>query len=69
MPEAKMHDCSDKPDQTGKCADIINLPHYKSKRRPQMPKSSRAAQFMPFSALSGYKESIDNAREDFQRDY
>ena len=37
---------------------IINLPHHKSKNHPPMTIYQRAAQFAPFSALTGYKESI-----------
>jgi len=38
--------------------DIINMPHYVSKKRPQMPMENRAAQFAPFSALTGYSDKI-----------
>ena len=38
--------------------DIINLPHYVSPTRPQMPMSDRAAQFAPFAALTGYDSAI-----------
>ncbi len=38
--------------------DIINLPHHKSSKRPEMPIHDRAAQFSPFAALTGYEESI-----------
>lgn len=38
--------------------DIINLPHHVSRRHPQMSLYSRAAQFAPFAALSGYEEAI-----------
>ena len=38
--------------------DIINLPHPVSKSHPQMPMKSRAAQFAPFAALTGYGEAI-----------
>ena len=41
--------------------DIINLPHYVSKKRQQMPISDRAAQFAPFAALTGYEENIKEA--------
>jgi len=37
---------------------IINLPHHKSKNHPPMTIEQRAAQFAPFAALTGYKESI-----------
>ena len=38
--------------------DIINLPHPISKNHPQMTMASRAAQFAPFAALTGYGEAI-----------
>lgn len=38
--------------------DIINLEHPTSLKHPRMSISSRAAQFAPFSALTGYKEAI-----------
>lgn len=41
--------------------DIINLPHYVSVTRPRMPISDRAAQFSPFSALTGYDAVISEA--------
>ena len=41
--------------------DIINLPHYVSKKRQQMPISDRAAQFAPFAVLTGYEENIKEA--------
>lgn len=41
--------------------DIINLEHPTSKVHPRMPLENRCAQFAPFSALSGYKESIYEA--------
>jgi hypothetical protein len=39
--------------------DIINLPHHVSKRHPQMSMWNRAAQFAPFSALTGYEDAIN----------
>ena len=38
--------------------EIIGLPHHVSGTRPQMPMSDRAAQFAPFSALTGYDSAI-----------
>ena len=38
--------------------DIINLPAPTSERHPRMPRLDRAAQFAPFSALSGYEDAI-----------
>ena len=44
--------------------DIINLPHHVSKKHPQMSMWSRAAQFAPFAALTGYDNAIkDTAKE------
>ena len=39
--------------------DIINLPHHVSKNHMQMSIHDRAAQFAPFSALTGYEEVIN----------
>lgn len=44
----------------GNYDDIINMPHHVSKHHPQMTMWKRAAQFAPFAALTGYKESIDD---------
>ena len=41
-----------------KYKDIIDLPHKQSSRRPHMSLSDRAAQFAPFSALTGYDDAI-----------
>ena len=38
--------------------DIIQLPHPTSKHHPRMELSDRAAQFSPFSALTGYEAAI-----------
>ena len=38
--------------------DIINLPHYVSKKHPQMSREARAAQFAPFAALTGYDDAV-----------
>lgn len=44
--------------------DIIHLPHHVSKRHPQMPLYSRAAQFAPFAALSGHDAAVgETARQ------
>ncbi len=52
--ETAKDNCAD-----NKYADIINLPHPVSSRHPQMPLKNRAAQFMPFAALTGYGDAID----------
>ncbi len=41
--------------------DIIHLLHPVSQIHPQMPMYKRAAQFLPFSALTGYHDSIQEA--------
>ena len=38
--------------------DMIYLPHHVSKRRPRMSTASRAAQFLPFAALTGFDAAI-----------
>lgn len=43
--------------------DIINRPHHVSRHHPQMPLENRAAQFAPFSALTGYEEAIKKVAE------
>ena len=42
----------------GKYDDIIDLPHHISASRSQMPMLDRAAQFMPFRALTGYEDAV-----------
>ena len=39
--------------------DIINLPHFVSKKHPQMSIYDRAAQFGRFSPLNGYDEAVE----------
>lgn len=43
-------------------ADIINLPHHVSAKRPHMSMLDRAAQFAPFSALDGYDDQIQDTQ-------
>lgn len=38
--------------------DIINLPHHVSTKHKPMSLEDRAAQFAPFSALTGYEDEI-----------
>ncbi len=45
-------------------ADIIDLPHHVSKRHPQMPLASRAAQFAPFSAVTGHDAAFASPLHD-----
>ncbi len=42
----------------GKYDDIIDLPHHVSTTHPHMPMTDRAAQFMPFAALTGYEDAV-----------
>ena len=39
--------------------DIINMPHHVSGKHPQMPLATRAAQFLPFAALTGYDAAVE----------
>lgn len=41
--------------------DIIDLPNYEPKYHKRMNKNQRAAQFAPFSALTGFAEKINEA--------
>lgn len=42
----------------GKYDDIISLPHHESTRHPKMSALDRAAQFLPFAALTGYDAAV-----------
>ncbi len=42
--------------------DIINMEHHISKRHMKMSMENRAAQFSPFSALTGYEDAIKEVR-------
>lgn len=46
----------------GKYDDIINLSRPKSER-PSMPVSDRAKIFMPFAALKGYEDAIEEKKK------
>ena len=41
-----------------KYADIIDMPHHVSLKRPHMPMTDRAAQFAPFAALTGHDAAV-----------
>lgn len=45
---------------------IIDKPYQKSKIRKQMSLSERAGQFMPFSALTGYDDVIEQHNKAYQ---
>ena len=49
--------------------DIIHLPHFEPKHHPRMSMWSRAAQFAPFAALTGYEDAIQNAKETIQESF
>ena len=49
-----------------KYADIIGLPHHISKNRPHMSVEDRAAQFAPFSALTGHAEAIETTAKQME---
>ena len=44
---------------SGMYDDMLDLPHHTSPRHPRMSARDRAAQFAPFSALTGYDDVID----------
>ena len=52
-----------------KYADIINLPHHTSKKHTQMTLKARSAQFAPFSALSGFEQSIQETAQKVEEEY
>ena len=53
-----------KRDDMNNYDDIINLPYRKSTQRPRMEIINRAAQFAPFSALTGYETAVkETARQ------
>ena len=42
-----------------KYIEIIDMPHHVSPTRAPMSRHDRAAQFAPYSALSGYEDAVD----------
>lgn len=50
-------------------SDIINLEHHVSSRHAQMSMHSRAGQFAPFAALTGYDEAVEETSKKAARDY
>ena len=42
----------------GNYDDIIDLPHHESTKHPKMPALDRAAQFLPFAALTGHNAAV-----------
>ena len=52
------------PDAKTVYADIIRREHHISDKRPQMPRSHRAAQFAPYATLKGYDDLVrESARQ------
>lgn len=52
--------------ETHRYDDIIDMPHHQSRRHPHMSRHKRAAQFMPFAALSGYDQVIAQTAHDVE---
>ena len=50
----------------GKYDDMLYLPHHQSERRAHMPIASRAAQFAPFAALTGYEAAVEETARQTQ---
>ena len=46
-------------------ADIMRLPAHHSVHHPPMDRSRRAAQFMPFAALTGYEELLNHTAAEY----
>ena len=49
--------------------DIIRLPHHVSRTHPPMSLHSRAAQFAPFAALTGFEDDIAETAHRVQESY
>ena len=43
----------------GNYDDIINMEHHVSTKHPRLSIEQRAAQFAPFSALTGYSDEVN----------
>ena len=43
-------------------ADMLDLPNHRSGTHRPLSKQQRAAQFLPFSALSGYEDGIEESQ-------
>ena len=53
------HTDKESQNETNRYSDLLDLPHPTSPRHPRMPILDRAAQFAPFSALTGYDDAIE----------
>ncbi len=51
----------------GDYSDIIDHMHHRSKTRPAMSMTERAAQFAPFAALVGYDDEVREAERQTER--
>ncbi len=61
---SKMNGCD-----TEKYRDMLYMPHPVSKKHPSMPLKDRAAQFMPFAALTGHTAAIKETARQAEIDY
>ena len=48
-----------KQDDMHRYDDMLDLPHHVSRNHPRMSEENRVAQFMPFAALTGYSDMIE----------
>lgn len=48
--------------------DMLYMPHPTSINHPRMAPEKRAAQFAPFSALTGYEESIEKTARQYEEE-
>lgn len=48
--------------------DILYLPHRESTNHLRMAPEKRAAQFTPFSALTGYEQSIESTARIYEKE-
>lgn len=48
---------------SGRYDDIIDIERFEPKHHPRMPRINRAAQFLPFAALTGFEDEIRRASE------
>lgn len=48
----------DQPQDARRYDDILALPRHQSRKHRPMPLADRAAQFMPFAALTGYDAAV-----------
>ena len=46
-----------------KYADMLDMPVHKSTKHPPMDSLTRAAQFSPFAALTGYEKALEETQE------